>query len=585
MAGKGVDINIGMNTRDVQAGAKDVEAAFSKVSDALDDVSKDSAKAGDGIKDGLTDGAKAADKSADKIERSFKDVIQDSRRAGDKMGDNIADGSREAAKSTEKIERSFDKVADAAKRESSAAGNAMHRNIKNGTDGASEAVAEFGDEAKANISETFSSFRGDAEDLVGIAQDTFGGVIANLGPLGMAAGAAGALGIGLLMGEFERAKEAEAELRAQVGELAGQLIDLGGDPAGSVEAVAEGLKELATNSEEGEVTLAGLRDIAEGSASGFKRLSEAYAGNSKGLEELLKLEEERYEQAEKATAADKGWNAARNKRLTNARQNQEQVVEGLREVVEATKAAEAEEAAWLASSGPAMEARANQMNSLQGEIDEAIGSWTDYMGNEEQATDPAAYIDAMQARVEATSNFNANVEKLAEEFNLSAEAVQAILDQGVDFAPMLQSIMSSGMGKEYAAQVESMLTGGQAIVDGTPINATVKAEADTGKASADLDATAGKNRTATVDAKASTRPAESAIKKVADKSYTATVKAKADTAAASRALTSLVKERKTTIKAEADLSSARNALDNFVNQRRTVTITAEVVDRKGNSIP
>lgn len=523
MAGKGIEIDIAANTRDFQRGTKDVEKSLSEVADSLDDVSKD----------------------ADK--------------AGKRLGDELSDGAKDASRSVERLEQSFKDVADASKRETRSAGNAMKDNTKDATSAAARDLGELKNEAVQNASETFSSFDGSANSFADGIQGTLGGIVSSMGPVGAAIGAAGALGLGLFMGDTERAKEKTEELQGAIGEMAGELIDIGGDPTEAMAALADGIKELATNSEEGELNLADLRDAAATSVSGFRRLADAYAGNTDELKKMRTAEQERLEVAERAFNQDKRWDATTTERLQKARDGQTKIVEGLDETIKVTEAAEAQEAAWLASNGPAYEARAEQLEAIQGELDSTVGSWTEYQNAETGAIDPGAFIAGMAAKREAIANFNSNVQSIAQEFGLSAEQTQAILNQGIDFAGPLQSIIDSGMAGAYANEIQAAVNGGQSIIDGTPITSTVQTDADTDKAKAQLDV-AAEDRTAKVDAKADTKSADNELDKTASKSRTATIRATADT------------------------SAARAAIDRLVEDR-SITIRARVVDQRGVPVP
>jgi hypothetical protein len=93
----------------------------------------------------------------------------------------------------------------------------------------SEAISTFKDEAKANLSETISSFRGDAEDIPQIFQDIFGGVVADLGPAGLIGGALAAAGIGIAVALFQKGAEEAAALKERVIDLANEIRDAGGE--------------------------------------------------------------------------------------------------------------------------------------------------------------------------------------------------------------------------------------------------------------------------------------------------------------------------------------------------------------------
>ncbi len=202
------------------------------------------------------------------------------------------------------------------------------------------------------------------------------------------------------------------------------------------------------------------------------------------------------------------------------------------------------------------------MEALQDELDDAVNSYDDFIDADTKAADPAAYIAAMQERMNAASNFNTNVQELAKNTGLSFEETQAILEQGVDFAPMLAAIMAGGpeMQAQYAGQIRAMLDGGQSIIDGTETTATITTKTDSQDAERQLDA-AATERQAPVKATADTKTADTQLDQTANKQRTAKIVASVDT------------------------SSAEAALTRFINRQRTATITAEVRTREGALVP
>ncbi len=145
---------------------------------------------------------------------------------------------------------------------------------------------------------------------------------------------------------------------------------------------------------------------------------------------------------------------------------------------------------------------------------------------------------------------------------LTADEVQAILDQGVDFAPMLQAIMDGGpeMQEQYAAQIRAMLDGGQAILDGQPTSASVEVSTNADAAEQELSDLII-DRTTSVDAEADTTAAETKLDAVVSKKRTATVGVNLDS------------------------DAAETKLNNFVNRKRTATVTVEARDREGQLVP
>ncbi|MBL5972431.1 MAG: hypothetical protein D3X82_01275 [Candidatus Leucobacter sulfamidivorax] len=487
------------------------------------------------------------------------DVLQDVKKDGDRAGEQLEDSMRDAQKDTEKLAREYDEL-NKKVREAGRGGRDIGDGVKAGTDRAAEATAEFKDEALQNLSETVSSFRGDASDIAQVVQDTFGGVVSNLGPLGAAAGVAGAIGIGLMMKGFEDAEKAEQEFRERVQELAQVLIETGGEGADALDAVADRLMDMVAPTDENAISLSKLRREAELSGVEFRDLALAYAGAGGDLNAFIEKSDEAAEAARDAQLAAQQSStesvlAAGEQYVATA-----EVSQGLRDLADAQAEAAAEARLFNETGLASAAARAEQMRTLQGELDEVMGSWDEYQDKETGALDPAGYITAMQARRDATANFNTNVQQLATEFGLSHDEVQAILDQGVDFAPMLQSILDSGMGAEYASQVRSMLDGGQAIVDGSPINQTVTAVAET--------ETAGERFAALVAPQ------------------TARITAEADTKHATLQLDDFTSRRRTAaVEAVVNTGTANTILNNWVNQQRDVYVTFHAVDREGRPLP
>lgn len=489
------------------------------------------------------------------------DILKDVGKDGDKAGDKLEDSMRDAQKSTEKLGREYDDL-NRKVREAGRGGRGFGDDMKGGTREASEAVETFGDEARQNLSETVSSFRGDLEDIPQLAQDILGGAVGDLGPIGMAAGAAGAAGIGLIVAAWQKAKEAEQEYRERVAELTDVLIETGGEGAEAIEAIADRMKGFATETDESAMSFEKMREQSEKTGISFEELARAYSGAGGDLSAYIAEVDALAEST--ANAQERTEDYGRYAGLVRDKEAEQisAVSDELRDLAKETEDAKQDYEDWLAAGGEAELAKAERLSTLQGEIDEVIGSWTEYYNAETGATDPAKYIAAMQARLEATDAFDANVQTLAKNFGLSFEETQAILDQGVDFAPMLSAIMAGGpeMQEQYAAQIRAMLDGGQAIVDDTELGATVTAQSDTGDAEQQLDQLATE-RDAPVTAEPDTEKAMKALDQVAKKKRTAKITAAADTAA------------------------AEAALSRFINKTRTLTVTVEQRDREGKLLP
>ena len=108
---------------------------------------------------------------------------------------------------------------------------------------------EVSGELKQNLGETFSSFRGDLEDLPQIAQDVFGGLAGSVGGLIPAFGlAAGAAGMGLLISAFQVAEERRQQLAERANDLANAYIDAGTNVMNAM-SIAARTSEIITGDE------------------------------------------------------------------------------------------------------------------------------------------------------------------------------------------------------------------------------------------------------------------------------------------------------------------------------------------------
>lgn len=206
---KGIDISIAADTRSAMSAInRGLLEPLEDVSEQLEQLGDDSKDAGRDLERGMRDAQRRTDDAADEI-RKLRDELNKAGRAGKSTGDDVDDG--------------------------------MGR-IK-------RAGAEASDELRQNLGETFSSFRGDLEDLPQIAQDVFGGLAGSIGGLPAAFGlAAGAAGIGLLVAGFQQLQEQEEARKERVHEWAQAYIDSSNLIIGAAHTVAE-VQEIATDPE------------------------------------------------------------------------------------------------------------------------------------------------------------------------------------------------------------------------------------------------------------------------------------------------------------------------------------------------
>ena len=173
-------------------GKDDVERGFDDVADSLDDLARESQRSTRRVSDDLSDTGKDARTAADRIEKSYREAFESTRSASKTATTDLGGDARRSMKE------------------------------------AGDATDTFAKEAKSNLSETVSSFRGDAEDIPQIFQDVFGGVVADLGPAGLIGGALAAAGIGLAVSLFQKSAQEAAELKQKVIDLANEIDDANG---------------------------------------------------------------------------------------------------------------------------------------------------------------------------------------------------------------------------------------------------------------------------------------------------------------------------------------------------------------------
>lgn len=384
MAGINLDADLGV--RGFLKGTKDMEEALQDVSDELETTAKEGDKGLEKLSDKLAEAAKAAKKAGDDIQKG--------------LGQGTKKGAAEAVDATEVVQK----------------------------------------EAVANLSETVSSFDGTVSSFGDAIQGTLGGIIQDLSGMGLALGVAGALGVGYLIKEFEKAELDAERMKERVAAIADQLIETGDI---SLDFVIDQMKQLATETEDGVTNLGDLAQIADAAEESLTALATAYAGDSKGLKDLVEQKKAQLK-VEKDTAAalkvangemDKGALAAQGKA-----QATQVYVEKLDAAAKAAAEAEKTEKQWLAAGGEEMLTKQAMIESINTAYDDAAGSVEDYVNEESGIFDTDAYIVSMQEREQALRDYQ---ETLATS-GLSNAAMKFLNDQGVEAASkMLQGYKSA----------------------------------------------------------------------------------------------------------------------------------------------
>ncbi|MGX1931721.1 hypothetical protein [Microbacterium resistens] len=241
MASKRFEIDMALNSSEVARGADNAEKALEDLERAVEDTGR-SGRDLDGIERGL-DGVR---READRAEDALDDI-------GDAADDAGRDGARSLNVLSDELDDLLDSMRDV-QRQSERTGDGMDDIGDKGRSGfgkLKEATGEASDELKQNLGETFSSFRGDLEDLPQIAQDVFGGLAGSVDSLGASfALAAGAGAVGLLINAFTQAQEEQKRLEEMANDWADAFIDAGSKILSTTEILARGQKILTEQAEE-----------------------------------------------------------------------------------------------------------------------------------------------------------------------------------------------------------------------------------------------------------------------------------------------------------------------------------------------
>ena len=384
MAGINIDADLGV--RGFLKGTDNMEEALQDVSDELENTAKEGDKGLEKLSDKLAEAAKAAQKAGDSIEKS--------------VGGGTKKGAAQAVDATETVQK----------------------------------------EAVANLSETVSSFDGTVSSFAGAIQGTLGGIIQDLSGMGLALGVAGAVGVGYLIKEFEKAEIDAERMKERIGLMAEQLVETGDV---SLDFVIDQMKQLATETEDGVTNLDSLAQIANAAEESLGALANAYAGDAKGLKALvdqkkaqLKVEKDTAQALKDANGEmDAGALAAQGKA-----QATQVYVEKLDAAAKAAEEAQKTEEQWLAAGGAEMLTKQAMVDSINTAYDEAAGAVEDYVNEESKIFDVEAYLTAMHEREEALKNYQETLTTSG----LSNEAMNFLNEQGVEAASkMLEGYQSS----------------------------------------------------------------------------------------------------------------------------------------------
>ncbi|OII04315.1 hypothetical protein [Curtobacterium sp. MCBA15_008] len=451
-----IRIPIGANASEAIREAKKAGNAIESIGDSLDDLARDSSRqsreAGNDLAKGIDQGTDKAEKSVQDLERTFKQSVKDMARAdgGGGLGTNIS------------------------------------RDMKKGTREAGESVSTFKDEAKANLSEVASSFSGDIQSSVDLVQGTLGGVVADLGPIGLAAGAASAVGVGLIGAAITNAQADAEQFQAQVSDLATDLIETGRVGSASLGYIADELKEMATVTDGSVTSLKDLRNAADRSGTSYKDLATAAAGHTdeidKQIDAIVKQKNEWQQSGQAILEGDDALGSSANNRTKAL----DQTLGYLRDAKKAAKEAAAEQKNYADAGGIALQANAEAVESYG----ESLASAFQEAGDAQQGfTDDGVfnldrYIQKTSETVAQIENYSQNMAKATGQLGKAGhdEAIRYLEQLGPDAAPLVDAFIKAPAAKQAElARIWDGLGSTSASNFGTGLQANLNAQGNATK--------------------------------------------------------------------------------------------------------
>lgn len=353
-----------------------------------------------GVENGIIKPLEDAEKALDELGRSkgpeqLDREMRDAQRSTEELQDELKDAARD-----------LDKLGFAA-RDAGTDGKAGLDKIKGG---AQEVQQEIGQ----NLGEAVSSFSGDLSDLGQVGQDTLGGLaatIAGTGPAGLVGAAllaAAAIGVGGISASLAEAEEKRQALAERASELAQAYVDAKGDVVPVIDAIADKLAEMATETDDAETSLKDLADAADDADFDFKTLAKAYAGNTDGLKDLLKQEEKELAILEESSEK----HSKRKSSVADDAEAQRTLVGYLQDASSAAEQAAEMEKLYAESGGPEMELKAELLESVADAYDGVRDSAIDAATNEEGVFDVAKWAEYVAQHRTQVEQYQTNLQGL-----------------------------------------------------------------------------------------------------------------------------------------------------------------------------
>lgn len=361
------------------------------------------------------------------------DALDDVAKAGEDAGEKLERAMEQASKETSDFKKEQQELARTIDQGSQQSFKSFSRESSEATDVAKQNAEELGNEAKANLAETLSSFDGTVQGTINGIQGTLGGVTAGLtGVIPIIAAAAGAAGLGLIATAFQKQSEEAEKVKGKVAELASEFIETGEIGERSLESMVGVLKSLATETEQGEQSLDALAKAAKAAGLEYSDIAKAYVGNSDALAKVIRENNIYEEQLREQLRLMSGTDAAFTDEAVAMASKVDNVAELnsiLQKNLDVTKQAEQAELAYIESGAPEIQAKVERIKTINDAYDEGASNIEKYL-NKEKQFDPKKYLEDFAKREKALADYSESLATV----DLSPEAKAFIDSQGAEAA-------------------------------------------------------------------------------------------------------------------------------------------------------
>jgi len=381
-------------------------------------VASDTREFASGVQKGVIKPLEGVDKALDEVARGGD-------AAGDKLEHSL-DGARKQTSNFKRDQQDLGKVIATTQRDGTAAIalNSGQRNKISRT-----AVKQAGAAAKISLAGDLAAIDGSAQGALGAIGNTAGGILASFGPIGAGIGVAVGVATGLIAGMLQKGTERTKKFKEEVSKLGTRFIEVGHTGADSLQPVVDKLKELATTTEDGVVTLQKLKDLTDTNGVSFEDAAVAYAGNEAALKRVIKENKTYidglYDQrdAEFTTSNNGDIITGYDKKIEKAEQLGTFLADTKTKINEAAKA----EKLYTESGAPEMEEKARRVKSVNDAYDDLLGGIDKFI-DKEGKLNPRKFLKDFEKRRKALEDFNTDVDALG----FTAEQIEVINGMGTE---------------------------------------------------------------------------------------------------------------------------------------------------------